>query len=163
MSVANAHQFSFTTIDGDTLNLSDLKGNVIMVVNTASKCGLTPQYAALQSLYDNYKEQGFIIIGVPSDNFGGQEFKDESDVKTFTNKEFSITFPLTSLNHVIGKEAHPFYQWANEKAGFLGSPKWNFHKYLIGKNGEFLTWFSSTTTPKSDKIITAIESALASE
>ncbi len=163
MSIPNAHQFSFKTIDGDVIHLADLKGKVILVVNTASQCGFTPQYAGLQSLYEKYSNQGFVVIGVPSDNFGGQEFKEESEVKAFTSKEFKTTFPLTLINNVTGADAHPFYQWAHKQAGFIGSPKWNFHKYLIGKDGDFVAWFSSATSPESEKITTAIEEALAAK
>jgi len=161
MSVPNAHQFEFKTIEGETIKLADYKGKVILVVNTASQCGFTPQYAGLQSLHEKYGDKGLVIIGVPSDNFGGQEFEQESEVKEFTTKEFKTTFPLTTISNVKGSDAHPFYQWANKKAGFLGSPKWNFHKYLIGADGEFLAWFSSPTKPEGPKITAAIEKALA--
>ena len=160
MTVLNAHQFSFTSIDNQTINLSKLKGKVILVVNTASKCGFTSQYEGLQKLHEKYKDKGLVIIGVPSADFANQEFSQISQVKEFTDKEFHITFPLTTIEQVKGKEAHPFYLWANNKSGFVGSPKWNFHKYLIDKNGNFVTWFSSPTKPNSSKIINKIEELL---
>lgn len=157
MSKPNAHQFEFTTIDGEPLKLSELKGKAVLVVNTASQCGFTPQYAGLQKLHERYAEKGLVVIGVPSDNFGGQEFDQEIEVKNFTKEKFQATFPLTTISDVKGENAHPFYKWANKEAGFLGSPKWNFHKYLIGKDGSLKQWFASTTSPESKKLITAIE------
>lgn len=160
MSMSNAYQFSFTSIDGQSIDLSDYRGKVILVVNTASKCGFTPQYEGLQALHNKYKDKGLVIIGVPSADFANQEFSQLSDVKTFTNNEFHITFPLTTISKVKGNASHPFYAWANNQAGFMGSPKWNFHKYLIDKNGNFAAWFSSPTKPQSAKIINKIEELL---
>lgn len=160
MTIKNAHQFSFDNMDGNKINLSDLKNKVVLVVNTASKCGLTPQYKSLQNLHEIYEDKGLVVIGVPSGDFANQEFINISEVKEFTDKKFNITFPLTNISKVKGSEAHPFYLWANNKAGFLGSPKWNFHKYLIDKNGNFAAWFSSTTKPDSQKIINKIEELL---
>jgi glutathione peroxidase len=157
MTIINAHQFSFKSIDNKEINLMDFKGKVILIVNTASKCGLTPQYNELTELQDEYKNKGLIIIGVPSADFANQEFSQISKIKEFTNKEFQINFPLTIITKVKGGNAHPFYVWANSKAGFIGSPKWNFHKYLIDKNGNLSAWFSSATTPKSTKIINKID------
>ena len=160
VSKKNAYQFSFKAIDGKAINLSDYKGKVILVVNTASKCGFTNQYQSLQKLYTKYQNKGLVIIGVPSNDFGNQELGSESQVASFTQKEFKITFPLTSISQVSGNNAHPFYIWANQNAGFVGSPKWNFHKYLIDKNGDFAGWFSSATDPASEKITQKIESLL---
>lgn len=160
MTISNVYQFSFKSIDGQSINLSELKDKVILVVNTASKCGFTPQYEGLQKLHEKYKDKGLVIIGVPSADFANQEFSQISQVKEFTKKEFHITFPLTTIEKVKGKEAHPFYLWANNHAGFIGSPKWNFHKYLIDKNGNFAAWFSSPTKPQSPKIINKIEELL---
>jgi glutathione peroxidase len=160
MTIPNAHQFSFKSINGESINLLDFKDKVILIVNTASKCGLTPQYNGLQELYEKYKDKGLVIIAIPSANFANQEFSQISQIKEFTNKKFNITFPITTIENVKGQEAHPFYLWANDKAGFMGSPKWNFHKYLINKDGNFASWFSSTTKPNSKKIIKKIEDLL---
>ncbi|MFT6107081.1 MAG: glutathione peroxidase [Rickettsiales bacterium] len=160
MTILNAHQFSFEGMDGNKINLSDLKGKVVLVVNTASKCGLTPQYQGLQNLYEKYQDKGLVIIGVPSGDFSNQEFENIEQVKKFTDEKFSVTFPLTFISKVKGKEAHPFYLWANKKSGFLGSPKWNFHKYLIDKDGNLAAWFASTTKPESKNIINKIEGIL---
>ncbi len=160
-TIPNAHQFEFHMMDDSKLKLESLKGKVVLIVNTASQCGLTPQYAQLQELYDHFKDDGLVIIGVPSDNFGGQEFAKEEEVKNFTQEKFEITFPLTVINDVKGSSAHPFYVWANKKAGLLGSPKWNFHKYLIDKNGNLAEWYTSTTKPTDEKVLKRIEEELA--
>jgi glutathione peroxidase len=160
ISAKNAHQFSFNGIDGKKIDLSDYRGKLILVVNTASKCGLTPQYKSLQILYEKYKSRGLVIIGVPSNDFGNQEFGESQQVKDFVHKEFHVTFLLTHVNKVKGENAHPFYLWANNEAGFFASPKWNFHKYLIDKNGNFITWFSSATDPQSKEVIAEIEKNL---
>ena len=160
MTVQNAHLFSFQSIDDKEINLSDFKGKVILVVNTASKCGFTPQYQGLQELHDKYKDKGLVVIGVPSPDFASQEFSLTSQVKEFTDTKFHVTFPLMGISKVKGKGAHPFYLWANSKAGIIGSPKWNFHKYLIDKNGNFVTWYSSATSPQSSKIVNKIEELL---
>jgi len=160
VSKRNAYQFSFKAIDGKLINLSDYKGKVILIVNTASKCGFTNQYQSLQKLYNKYQNKGLVIIGVPSNDFGNQELSNDSQIANFTQKEFNITFPLSSISQVSGNNAHPFYLWANQQAGFVGSPKWNFHKYLIDKNGDFSGWFSSATDPISEKMTQKIESLL---
>jgi glutathione peroxidase len=160
MTIQNAHQFSFDSIDGNKINLSDLKNKVALIVNTASKCGFTPQYQGLQELHKKYKDKGLVIIGLPSSDFANQEFSQKSQIKEFVDEKFKITFPLTSITKVKGNDAHPFYLWANKKAGFIGSPKWNFHKYLIDKNGNFAAWYSSATKLGSQKITNKIEELL---
>lgn len=156
-----AYQFSFTSIDGQPLPLSDFQGQVVLVVNTASRCGFTPQYDGLQALYDKYREQGLVVLGVPSGDFGEQELADEAEIKRFCEVNFNIDFPMTEKNHVKGDNAHPFYQWSAETAGFMARPRWNFHKYLVGRDGQIDSWFSSVTSPQSEKIETAILRALA--
>lgn len=152
MSKLNAHRFSFNSIDGKEISLAKFKNRPILIVNTASKCGFTPQYKSLVKLHKKYKDQGLVIIGVPSADFGNQEFSDKSEVKEFTDEKFNIEFLLTEINHVSGDKAHPFYLWANKEVGFFAAPKWNFHKYLIDKNGNISAWFSSATDPMSSKI-----------
>ena len=160
MTKMNAYQFSFNDIHGNHIALSDFSGKVLLVVNTASKCGFTPQYKDLEILHQNYHDKGLIIIGVPSANFANQEFQDNKEIDQFTKDQFNINFLITEKCDVKGQTAHPFYQWANKEAGFLGSPKWNFHKYLIDKNGNFAAWYSSQTKPTSPKIINKIEELL---
>jgi glutathione peroxidase len=156
----SAWDFSFTAIDGKQLPLSRYKGHAVLVVNTASRCGFTPQYDALQQLWQNYKGRGLVVIGVPSDDFGSQELETEAKVKQFCEVNFDIDFPLAAITKIKGSAAHPFYQWAGQKAGMLARPKWNFHKYLIDRNGQLVDSFSSMTSPTSDKIRTAVEIAL---
>lgn len=155
-----AYDFSFAAIDDSPMPLSEYRGKVLLVVNTASECGFTPQYEGLEKLYQAYKDQGLVILGVPSNDFGGQEPGTNSEIKQFCEMRH-ITFPLTGKQVVSGDEAHPFYQWAGKQAGLAGRPKWNFHKYLIGRDGRFLDYFHSTTKPDSDALKTAIEKALA--
>lgn len=157
---SSAWDFSFTAIDGNQLLLSQYKGQAVLVVNTASRCGFTSQYAALQQLWQDYQKRGLVVIGVPSNDFGGQELASEAEVKQFCEVNFNIDFPLTTITSVKGITAHPFYQWAGQRAGMLARPKWNFHKYLINRNGQLAASFSSMTSPTSDKIRTAVETAL---
>ena len=155
------YDFSFETLDkGENFPLSNLKGKVALIVNTASHCGFTGQYKALETLYKTYKDKGFVVIGVPSADFGGQEFATDAEVKQFCEKNFGVTFPMMSIETVSGKNAHPFYQFASQQLGFGSAPKWNFHKYLISKNGEVVDYFGSMTTPDSKKITSAIEKLL---
>jgi glutathione peroxidase len=160
-SPTNAHSFNFVSLDAQPLPLSDFKGKVVLVVNTASQCGLTPQYKELEELYQRYKDQGLVILGVPSNDFGQQEPGNSEEITCFLEEHYPVTFPITEKEVVSGKNAHPFYLWAGKKVWFFGRPAWNFHKYLIGKNGEFIDWFASTTLPLSPKITRAIEKALA--
>lgn len=160
MVLTTAFLFSFPLLNGGTLNLSDYKGKVVLVVNTASQCGFTPQYKDLETLYNKFKDKGFVVIGVPSNDFGQQEPGNSEEIKCFVRDHYAVTFPMTAKQHVVGEKADPFYQWANQQTGFIGSPKWNFHKYLIGKDGQLVTWFSSITSPTSGRVEKAIEKAL---
>lgn len=156
----NAYDFSFTSIEGERLALSNFSGKVILLVNTASRCGFTPQYEGLQTLWDKYKSQGLVVLGVPSGDFGGQELETSEKIKEFCEVNFSIDFPMTEKTEVTGKQAHPFYAWALKELGAKAKPRWNFHKYLVGKDGQLIDWFSSTTGPSSARIRDAIETAL---
>ncbi|WP_058388033.1 glutathione peroxidase, partial [Legionella cherrii] len=141
----NAYDYSFHTLRGhEPLPLSSFRGKVLMIVNTASKCGFTPQYARLEKLYEQYKDRGLVILGVPSNDFGGQEPGTEQDIASFCQVNYGVTFPMTAKEVVSGKNAHPFYLWAREKLGFGTAPKWNFHKYLINRKGELIDYFYST-------------------
>lgn len=153
-----AHDFSFQGLDGtDTIDMASHKGSVVLVVNTASKCGFTEQYDGLQNLYDQFKGSGLVVLGVPSNDFGGQEPGNEKTIKEFCAMRFGINFPMTGKTIVTGKDAHPFYQWA---AKHSVAPKWNFHKYLIAKDGRLVDWYASTTKPTSSKITKKIEALL---
>ena len=157
---ATANDFSFQSIDGKPMPLADYRGKVLLVVNTASFCGFTPQYSALQKLHETYEARGLVLIGVPSNDFGGQEPKSEADVKTFCQGAFGITFPLTAKYHVRGAEQHPFYRWASETLGSMSAPWWNFHKYLVGRDGKLVTSFGTRTEPQSAGVVKAIEAEL---
>ena len=152
--------FKINTIDGDELNLSTYKGKTVLIVNVASNCGFTKQYDDLQNLYDIYSEKGLVILGIPSNQFGGQEPGSENEIKDFCETNFNITFPMTSKYNVKGKDAHPIYLWAKETYGNSTIPKWNFHKILINKEGKVIDTFASFTNPNSKKIIKQIENSL---
>jgi glutathione peroxidase len=158
----NAYSYSFKDInEEDIINLSDYKGKTLVVVNTASLCGFTYQYDGLQKLYDDYKDQGLVVLGVPSNDFGNQESGTNSEVKEFCESTFSITFPLTEKNVVKGKDAHPFFKWSKKELGFIGGvPRWNFHKIIIGKDGNAIAGYTALTRPSSKKFISEIEKAL---
>ena len=155
-----AHDFSFTTIDGKPLDLKSLAGKPILLVNVASYCGFTPQYTDLQALHENYGPKGLVVLGVPCNDFGAQEPRDEAEIAKFCETMYDATFPLTAKQKVIGAEAHPLYQWIAKEAGEGAAPKWNFHKYLIGKDGSLLGTFGSRMAPDAPEIKGAIESAL---
>ena len=148
------------SINGDVLNLSKLKGKTILLVNVASNCGFTKQYEDLQNLYDSYKSKGLIVIGMPSNQFGGQEPGSETEIKKFCETNFNITFQMTSKHDVKGDNAHPIYIWAKETFGKSTVPKWNFHKILINKEGKVEDTFASFTNPMSKKIINKLEEIL---
>ena len=156
----SAHDFSFTAIDGAPLPLSGFKGKPVLVVNTASQCGLTPQYSGLESLWSKYKDKGLVVLGVPSNDFGAQEPGTEDEIRTFCETRFSVDFPMTAKTVVKGEGAHPFYQWAKKELGEPAEPKWNFHKLLVGKDGEILDAFGSRTEPLDSAVTAAIEQAL---
>ena len=148
------------SINGDVLNLSKLQGKTILLVNVASNCGFTKQYEDLQNLYESYKSKGLIVIGMPSNQFGGQEPGSESEIKNFCETNFNITFQMTSKYDVKGDNAHPIYIWAKETFGKSTVPKWNFHKILINKEGKVEDTFASFTNPMSKKIINKLEEIL---
>jgi len=156
----NAYDFSFPSINGDALKLSDYRGKVLLVVNTASQCGFTNQYDDLQAVWQNYQGQGLVVIGVPSNDFGGQEPGSNAEIKDFCETNFSIDFPMTEKVGVVGDNAHPFYQWARAELGQAARPRWNFHKYIVGRDGQLVDWFSSMTNPSSKKLRGSLETAL---
>ena len=157
---ATAHDFSFVSIDGGDLPLADYKGKVVLLVNTASMCGFTSQYEGLQSLWLDYRDRGLVVLGVPSDDFGGQELDTAKQVKSFCTLNYGIDFPMTDIAVVAGPNAHPYYKWIADVHGSLAIPRWNFHKHLIDADGKLVDWFASTTSPKSNRLREAIEKAL---
>lgn len=156
----NAYKFSFTSIDGDAMPLEQYRGKVLLVVNTASQCGYTPQYEGLEALYKKYKDKGLVVIGVPANDFGAQEPGTNTEIKKFCELTFNVDFPLTAKESVVGAKAHPFYRWVVEERGKEAAPKWNFHKYLVGKDGEILNVFGTQTEPNRPEVLKAIEAAL---
>ena len=153
------HDFSIESISGGDISLADYKNKVVLLVNTASQCGFTPQYAGLQKIYDRYKDDGFVVLGVPSDDFN-QELSSDDDVKKFCEIRYGVNFPLTSIQKIKGDSAHPLYKWISGNTSVIGQPRWNFHKYLISKEGKVLNWFSSMTSPTSDGLLKQVEQAL---
>jgi glutathione peroxidase len=158
--MANAYDFTFMLLSGAKLPLKDFEGKAILIVNTASECGYTPQYDDLEKLWQANKDKGLVVLGVPCNQFGGQEPGSEAEIGAFCRKNYGVTFPLTAKCDVTGKDAHPFYKWANELAGASGQPKWNFHKYLIASDGSFVAWFASRTKPGGSNIRKALEKVL---
>lgn len=157
----SAYDFSFKTLRGNhDLPLVSYKGKVLLIVNTASHCGFTPQYAALEKLYLKYKDKGFVIIGVPSNDFGGQEPGTNEEIAHFCKVNFGVTFPMAAKEVVSGEHAHPFYLWAQKELGFGTAPKWNFHKYLISRDGKLIDYFNSTTSPDAARLEKAVQDAL---
>lgn len=148
--MTTAWDFSATTIDGIEQQLADYRGKVALVVNTASQCGFTPQYGPLQDLYDTYAERGFVVLGFPCDQFGGQEPGAEDEIATFCESQFGVQFPMFSKVKVNGSDAHPLYQWLkSEKKGVLGGAiKWNFTKFLVDPEGNVVKRYGSTTSPQ---------------
>lgn len=146
---------------GDPIKLSNYEGKVILIVNIATKCGFTPQLKDLQSLYETYEKLGLIIIGVPSDDFGGQSPGSGEEIAKFCEKNYGVSFPVTAKYHVTGDESHDFYKRAYQALGFGTGPKWNFHKYIINRHGQLTDYFYSNTSPASEKFTTALERLLA--
>jgi glutathione peroxidase len=155
----SAFDFAFTTIDGRPMPLQAFQGKVLLVVNVASKCGLTPQYEGLEALSQQYRDQGLVVIGVPANDFGAQEPGTEAEIQGFCTTNFGVDFPMTSKEPVVGASAHPFYRWAVGELGADAAPKWNFHKYLVGRDGKVAS-FGSRTTPDAPELVGAIEAAL---
>jgi glutathione peroxidase len=155
-----AYEFQFPAIDGGQLPLAAWRGKVLLVVNTASFCGFTGQYSGLQKLWETYEAQGLVVLGVPSNDFGEQEPGTAAEIKTFCEGAYNITFPLAAKQTVKGPAAHPFYQWARAALGERSAPRWNFHKYLVGRDGKLIGGYGSTVTPQSDTMVGAIAAAL---
>jgi len=159
-AMTSLQDFTATSLDGQEVDLSAYAGQVVLVVNTASECGFTPQYEGLQQLHETYADQGFTVIGFPCDQFGGQEPGDDAEIGAFCQKNYGVTFPMMSKVEVNGDNAHPVYAWLrSEKGGVLGSKiKWNFTKYLVGKDGQVIDRYAPTTKP--EKIAGDVEKAL---
>jgi glutathione peroxidase len=160
---ASVYDFTMDSIERKPMPLSDFKGKVVLLVNVASRCGYTPQYTGLEALYEKYKDRGFVIIGVPANNFGGQEPGTNEEIKTFCKSKYSVTFPMMAKVSVKGADTTPLYQFLTAPetdSKFAGEIKWNFTKFLVGKDGTILNRFESKVTPDDPDVIAAVEQAL---
>jgi glutathione peroxidase len=160
MAETGAHGIAFATIDGAPLPLAGFRGKPVLVVNTASFCGFTPQYAGLETLHQRYASRGLIVLAVPSNDFGAQEPGTAAEIKDFCSTRYHTTFPLAAKERVIGADAHPFYQWIEAELGEAGVPRWNFHKYLIAPDGSLGGAWPSAVAPLAPEVIEEIERLL---
>ena len=156
-----AYDFEFTSIDGATMPLSQWRGQPLLVVNTASFCGYTPQYQDLEALWRKYRERGLVVIAMPSNDFGEQEPGTAAEIKQFCEGNYAVDFPLTAKQAVIGATAHPFFRWIAEELGDAGTPSWNFHKYLIAPDGSLAGAWPSRVRPTDAEVTGQIEALLA--
>jgi len=159
MTPVTAYAFSFAALEGATIALADYAGQPIVVVNTASLCGYTPQYAGLEQLFMRFHGRGLMMIGVPSNDFGGQEPGGPAEISQTANKDYGVTFPLAAKAEVKGPNAHPFYRWAAGERP-LETPKWNFHKYLIGRDGHIAAVFATAIEPMDARVVDAVAKEL---
>ena len=156
----SAHDFALRAIDGSDLPLQRFRGQPILLVNTASRCGFTPQYKELQTLWDIYRTRGLMVVGVPSNDFGRQEPGSEPQIKQFCEVNYGVNFPLTAKYHVVGSQAHPLYRWIVAERGAQAAPQWNFHKYLIAPDGRLTAVWPSHVRPLAPEVTQAIEALL---
>jgi glutathione peroxidase len=157
------YDFTMNSIDGQPVSLKSYKGKVVLLVNVASKCGFTPQYAGLEKLYEKYKDRGFVIVGVPANNFMQQEPGTNEEIKTFCSRKYNVTFPMMSKVSVLGEDKTPLYRYLTDKNSdpkFAGDIKWNFTKFLFDRNGNPVARFEPAVTPDSTEVQNAVESAL---
>jgi glutathione peroxidase len=157
------YDFTLNTIDGQPAPLSTYKGKIVLLVNVASKCGYTPQYTALESIYEKYKDRGFVIVGIPANNFGAQEPGTNEEIKTFCSSKYHVTFPMMAKVSVKGSDITPLYQFLTDKSAHPqtgGEIGWNFTKFLVGPDGKVIARFDSKVTPDSPEVTSAIEKAL---
>lgn len=160
-TAADLSSIPFKDIKGKETSLKDFKGKVVLMVNTASKCGNTPQYTPLEALYAKYKDKGLVVVGFPCNDFAGQEPGSAEEIQEFCKTKYSVTFPMMEKVHVKGAEQHPLYAaLTGEKGAFPGDVKWNFGKFLIGKDGKPIARFEPSTAPDSAEIVSAVEKAL---
>jgi len=161
-AASGLYSFTLNSIDGKPAPLVDYKGKVALLVNVASQCGYTPQYAPLESVYEKYKDQGFVILGFPANNFGAQEPGTNEEIKTFCNRKYSVTFPMYAKISVKGADQAPLYSYLTTQTapGISGEIKWNFTKFLVDKNGNVVKRFEPAVTPDSQEVVAAIEAEL---
>jgi glutathione peroxidase len=163
-AASSVHDIKINTLEGKATSLADYKGKVVLLVNVASKCGLTPQYKALEALQDRFADKGFTVIGVPCNDFGSQEPGSSEEIQKFCKENYDVSFPLFEKVHVKGAEQHPLYaRLTGKDAEFPGDIKWNFGKFLIGRDGKVLKRFEPQAKPDSEEVVSAIEKALAAK
>ena len=160
MAEHTAFDFTLTTLQGESLKLDRFAGSPLLIVNTASRCGFTPQYEGLQALWSQNRERGLTVIGVPSNDFGRQEPGSEDEIAGFCSANYGVSFPMTEKLHVRGPAADPLFRWLAQQGGLLSRPRWNFFKYVIGRDGRLADWFSSVTSPDSPRLRTAVSRVL---
>ncbi|HET7624482.1 MAG TPA: glutathione peroxidase [Verrucomicrobiae bacterium] len=161
LKAESIYEIPVKDINGKETSLDAYKGKVMLIVNVASKCGFTPQYTALESVYEKYKDKGFVILGFPCNQFGGQEPGTDAQIKEFCSSKYNVTFPLFDKIEVNGKNRHPLYtRLAGDTSPYPGNIKWNFTKFLVGRDGKILERFESKIVPDSPQVIQAIQSAL---
>jgi glutathione peroxidase len=161
-AASGIYDFTLPSIDGKPMPLANFKGKVILLVNVASRCGFTPQYSALEAIYEKYKDQGFVILGFPANNFGGQEPGTNAEIKTFCSTKYNVTFPLYSKVSVKGADETPLYSYLTQEtdASIAGDIKWNFTKFLVDRRGKVVQRFEPAVTPDSPEVTSAIENLL---
>ena len=162
----SVYDFTLNTIDGQPTSLGTYKGKVVMLVNVASRCGFTPQYTSLESTYEKFKDKGFVIVGIPANNFGAQEPGTNAEIKTFCSTKYNVTFPMMSKVSVKGDDTTPLYQYLTDKSANPstgGDIQWNFTKFLVGRDGQIVARFEPKVTPDSPEVTAAIEKALAAK
>lgn len=163
VNAASVYDFTMKDIDGKDVKLDAYKGKVVLIVNTASKCGYTPQYEGLQALYDKYKDKGLVILGFPANNFMGQEPGTEAEIKEFCTLKYKVTFPMFAKISVKGEDQHPLYNYLTNKAtnpDFAGDISWNFNKFIVDRSGKVVARFGSKDAPESEAIVSAVEKNL---
>src|SRR5580658_6753398 len=153
----SAYDFDFVSIDGAKMPLAQYRGRPLLVVNTASFCGFTPQYEDLEAVWKRCRDRGLVVIGVPSNDFGQQEPGTAPEIKEFCESRYDVDFPLTDKEDVVGPDAHPFFRWIADELGDAGAPRWNFHKYLVGPDGMLAGAWPSSVRPTDEAVISAIE------
>jgi len=161
-AASSIYDFTLPSIDGQAMPLSNYKGKVVLLVNVASRCGFTPQYKGLEALYEKYKDQGFVILGFPANNFGSQEPGTNQEIKTFCSTKYSVTFPMYAKVSVKGADQTPLYQYLTTQADptHTGDIKWNFTKFLVDRDGHVVQRFESAVTPDSQEVVSAVEKQL---
>lgn len=160
MAADTAHEFSLKSIDGEKVSLEKYEGKVLLIVNVASRCGLTPQYEQLQAMHQKYADKGLVVIGVPCNQFGGQEPGSEADIKQFCSSKYSVTFPMMSKIEVNGKGEDPLYSWLKSQTDQKSDISWNFEKFVVGKDGKVVGRFSPRVKPDAEEVVKAIDAAL---